>query len=262
MRSLVIGVLAASLIGCTCFGPQQMQQASLTGCTEADGFACSDGATGTRPIDSTPLVLRDHRVAKAKKAITAKKENHRPRRKATTHTKNAKSDIVSKKDASLSVQPDNKSNAMSGSSALPKKDASLSVQSDNKSNAINGSSVLRKKDASPSVQPDIKSDAINEAKIAAKAENPQSSHLDDKVAIKRAKAAIALKMGENPTSIQFIKMKRAVRKDTLDNSIDTICGKVRGENTGDRPFLYLVQEDRAFIGGYIIATSPYRNICN
>lgn len=215
-----------------------MQQASLTGCTEADGFACSDGATGTPQIDSTPLVLHDHRVAKTKKAITAKKENHRPRRKATTHTKNAKSDIVSKKDASLSVQPDNKSNAINESSALPKKDAS------------------------PSVQPDNRSNAINESKSAAKAENPQSSHLDDKSAIKRAKTAIAVKMGENPTSIEFIKMKRAVRKDALDNSIDTICGKVRGENTGDRPFLYLVQEDRAFIGGYIIATSPYRNICN
>jgi hypothetical protein len=65
-------------------------------------------------------------------------------------------------------------------------------------------------------------------------------------------------------------MRRADRKNTLGKSIDTICGYVRGKNasgedTGDRPFLYLVQDDEAYViasRGDIIVTTAYRNICN
>ena len=48
-------------------------------------------------------------------------------------------------------------------------------------------------------------------------------------------------------------MKRAARKNALGNSIDTICGFVRDKNSGPKPFLYLVQNDEAYIGGYTIA---------
>ena len=44
MRPFLIGALAATLIGCTSFAPQQ---ASLTECTEANELACSGGAAGT-----------------------------------------------------------------------------------------------------------------------------------------------------------------------------------------------------------------------
>ena len=49
--------------------------------------------------------------------------------------------------------------------------------------------------------------------------------------------------------------------------IESICGSVRGKTasggeTGDRPFLYLVQEEDAYVGGYFMATSPHHNICN
>ena len=96
----------------------------------------------------------------------------------------------------------------------------------------------------------------------------QSSKLDDDdLVIKKAKATIAAKM-ENPASVEFVEMKRADRKDALGKSIDTICGYVSGKNasggeTGNRPFLYLVQEDEAYIGGFM-ATTAYRhlNICN
>jgi hypothetical protein len=72
---------------------------------------------------------------------------------------------------------------------------------------------------------------------------------------------------ENPASVEFRQMKRAERKNAVGKSIDSICGYVRGKTasgkeTGDRPFLYLVQEDEAYIGGYSIATSPHHNICN
>ena len=47
-------------------------------------------------------------------------------------------------------------------------------------------------------------------------------------------------------------MKRALRKNTFGQPIDTICGRVKGkrksgERTGEMPFLYLVKEDTAYI---------------
>jgi hypothetical protein len=100
--------------------------------------------------------------------------------------------------------------------------------------------------------------------IAAKMETPHSSQQFDPV-IKKAKATIAAMM-EIPASVEFVEMKRADRKNALGKSLDTICGYVRGKmasggETGDRPFLYLVQEDEAYIGVYIL-TSEYPNICN
>jgi hypothetical protein len=84
--------------------------------------------------------------------------------------------------------------------------------------------------------------------------------------LKNAKTTLAAKM-ENPASVEFREMKRAERKNAVGKPIDSICGYVRGrtasgEETGDKPFLYLVQEDEAYIGGYSIATSPHHNICN
>src|SRR5262249_50763763 len=83
--------------------------------------------------------------------------------------------------------------------------------------------------------------------------------------LKKAMPTIATKM-ENSAFVQLVEMKRA-KKNALGRSIDTICGYVRGKNasgseTGDRPFLYLVQEDEAYIGGYNMATSPYHNLCD
>jgi len=84
----------------------------------------------------------------------------------------------------------------------------------------------------------------------------------------RAKASIAAKM-EDPTSAEFSDMDRAYRKNTFGRATDTICGHVRGKNasggdTGERPFLYLVKEDDA----YVVDGKPdsaaaiaYRNIC-
>src|SRR5262249_6934088 len=106
MRPFFISVLAATLIGC-CFAPVQTQQASLTGCTEANGLACSDEAAGAPQTDSKP-----HPVAKAKKAIAAKKENFRRRKEVYSLAKKADSNIAPKTDASPSAQPDDKSNTL------------------------------------------------------------------------------------------------------------------------------------------------------
>ena len=96
---------------------------------------------------------------------------------------------------------------------------------------------------------------------AAKTETPPTPQLDDESVIKKAEATIAAKMND-PNSVEFEDMKRAARKNALGNSIDTICGFVRDKNAGPKPFLYLVQKDEAYIGGYTIATSEYRNVCS
>jgi hypothetical protein len=178
-------------------------------------------------------------IAKSEKAIAVKKESLRHRRNANTHTKIAQSTITAKMQTPL--QPDDKSNAELKKSIAAKTETPQSSESDGKSNS-----------------------EVNMKPIAAKTETSQSSRLDDEDVIKIAKVAIAAKM-ENPASVVFLEMKRAARKDAFGNSIDTICGHVTGKlagDTGDRPFLYVVQKDKAYIGAYTIATTEYRNICN
>src|SRR5262249_17936207 len=86
--------------------------------------------------------------------------------------------------------------------------------------------------------------------------------------IDKAKIAVAVKL-ENPASATFSEMKRSMRKNTLGQSVDTICGHVKskkasGEDIGDRAFLYLVKDDEAYVAD-ATPTSPestaYRNIC-
>jgi hypothetical protein len=107
--------------------------------------------------------------------------------------------------------------------------------------------------------------------IEAKVEAPASgrpAETSDPVIVK-AKTTIAAKL-ENPASAEFGEMKRAIRKNTLGQSVDTICGRVKGkkasgEDTGDRPFLYLVKDDDAYVvdgPAGSAAASAYRNICS
>ncbi|WP_338691445.1 hypothetical protein V5279_34185 [Bradyrhizobium sp. 26S5] len=85
----------------------------------------------------------------------------------------------------------------------------------------------------------------------------------------KAKVTIATRM-EDPGSVEFSDMKRAMRKNTLGRPVDTICGRVKGRSasgseTGDMPFLYLVKEDEAYVvdgKSGSAASIAYRNICN
>ena len=87
--------------------------------------------------------------------------------------------------------------------------------------------------------------------------------------IAKAKITVAAKL-EDPASAEFGEMKRTMRTNTLGHSIDTICGHVKGkkasgESTGDRPFLYLVKDDEAYVvdgAPTSAAATAYRNICN
>jgi hypothetical protein len=86
--------------------------------------------------------------------------------------------------------------------------------------------------------------------------------------LNKAKISIAAKM-ENPASAEFSDMNRAIRMNMIGRPVDTICGHVRGKDAsggdvGDRPFLYLVKDDDAYVvDGKTdsAAAIAYRNIC-
>jgi hypothetical protein len=87
--------------------------------------------------------------------------------------------------------------------------------------------------------------------------------------LNKARISVGAKL-ENPASAEFGDMTRAIRKNTFGRPVDTICGHVRGRNasgadTGEKPFLYLVKEDDAYVvdgKADSAAAIAYRNICN
>jgi hypothetical protein len=201
MRTLLIGVLAATLVGCSCPLPPQ---ASMEACTDPNGFGCLNRMATSRPIEPTPQSSKTNSAAtKVKSTIATKTEE---------------------------------------------------------------SSISHVRDRSQLAEKKAKSTMI-EAKVEAPASG-RPAETSDPVIIK-AKTTIAAKL-EDPTSAEFGEMKRAIRKNMLGKSVDTICGRVKGKNasgedTGDRPFLYLVTEDEAYVvdgPAKSAAASAYRNICS
>jgi hypothetical protein len=55
MRALVIGALAATLVGCSCLLPPQ---ASIEGCTDANGLACFGRSSASEPIRPEPASFK------------------------------------------------------------------------------------------------------------------------------------------------------------------------------------------------------------
>ncbi len=110
--------------------------------------------------------------------------------------------------------------------------------------------------------------AVSAARITVSAPDHRPDETSDPV-LNKARATIAAKM-ENPASAEFSDMDRAFRKNTFGRATDTICGHVKGktasgEDTGERPFLYLVKEDDAYVVDGkpdTAAAIAYRNICN
>jgi hypothetical protein len=154
----------------------------------------------------------------------------------------------------------NYSSKIAESQVVPKGAPSFVRPNDN--TAATTSAGATKSEVPPSTQPDDEAKKTEMPQDeATKLEIPPSSQLDDESVIKKAKATIAAKMTD-PVSVEFEQMERAARKNALGNSIDTICGVVSDKNSGPKPFLYLVQKDEAYIGGYVIATSEYRHICS
>src|SRR5258708_12518269 len=59
MRVLLIGALAATLVGCNCLLPPQ---ASIEACTVANGFACFDRTAASQPIEPEPVSIKTNSV--------------------------------------------------------------------------------------------------------------------------------------------------------------------------------------------------------
>jgi|SRR3954454_11645413 len=201
MRTLLIGALAATLVGCSY---PSLPQASMDACMDATGLGRINMTAASRPVEPAPASSKtSSETTKGKPAVAAKTEQ-----RSTAHVRD-RPQLAEKKAKST----------------------------------------------------------MTEAKVEAPASG-RPAETSDPVIIK-AKTTIAAKL-EDPASAEFGEMKRATRKNTLGKSVDTICGRVKGrkasgEDTGDRPFLYLVTEDEAYVvdgPANSAAASAYRNICS
>jgi hypothetical protein len=206
MRTLVVGALAATLVGCSCF---VSPQSGMEACTGADGrgFACFDRNAPVNRLSQAP-----------------------------------------EPDSSLDPAPTTREKtARAARTAKP-------------SSAHAGGKTRRADKAEDSA-----------TTIAAAAEPAAAAAPPDPIdpVIDRAKIAVSVKL-EDPASATFSDMNRAMRKNTLGQSVDTICGHVKSKKAsdgdiGDRPFLYLVKADEAYVADASptsAASTAYRNICN
>jgi len=229
VRLLLISALAVALAGCSSASQQTHQ-----------GFEYYRGLYQTH-YEQSPQVHSKHRVLHGP-TITAKKTNARHRK--NNNSKIAELHLVPKMGSPSFTPLGDKSDVVTTTpSPATKTDNPPSSQRDDEA---------KKTEIPPSSQLD------DEAK---KTEIPPSSRLDDESVMKKAKATVAAKM-RDPDSIEFENSERAARKNVLGNFIDTICGFVRDKSSGPKPFLYVVQKDEAYVGGYTIATSEYRHICS
>ena len=256
MRTILVGTLAATLVGCSCLLPPQTVMES---CTDANGFACFDRAVASQPIETKPASFKANSpTIKAKTTIAAKTEkpSSDDERDRPHHAmEKAKSTMAAAKvEPPPSAQPAEPADpvvpiATTESAAKTEKPWS----DDERDKAYLATAKAKSTTAAAKVEPPA---------------SGQSVEPSDPV-ITRAKTAIAAKL-EVPASAEFGEMKRAFRKNTFGKSVDTICGRVKGkkasgEETGDRPFLYLVKQDDAYVVDgppSSAAATAYRNICN
>jgi hypothetical protein len=232
MRVFLVGVLSVTLIGCSC---PTAPQAMLEGCTSKP---CFYRTAASPTIEPKPTPVKPNRTAKKAESKNA--------------TKTAKTASVAAKAAKPNPpQASNGSGQTSNGSDKEKLSSPITKNPDS---------------SAPPPQPveNAKSTVGTNVIVAIPRQGPEAS---DPV-LEKAKVTVASKM-EDPASVEFEDMNRAVRHDTFGQSIDTICGHVRGKNTsgaetGKRAFLYLVREDIAFVDyGYSNsrAANAYRSVC-
>jgi hypothetical protein len=93
MRTLLIGALAATLVGCNCLLPPQ---AGMESCTDANRSACFDRAAASQPIEPEPASFKTNST-EINPTIAAKTEKPSPahaRDKAHLAMKTAKSTMI------------------------------------------------------------------------------------------------------------------------------------------------------------------------
>jgi len=242
MRMLLVGLLSTTLIGCNCLATQQ---ASLDGCI---GQGCFNGPAEADPsVELKPAPFTPNR-ATAKVKTTAMPKETKPHRSTSVAAKAAKPSSA----AATVPKP---------SSGQPANEGSPE------------GSPVDEPAPSPNMKPEMRASGQRSKEriaVAAKPNVPASERPADSSdpVLKKARTTVAAKL-QDQGSAEFEGMKRAMRKNTFGQPVDTICGHVRvkkasGEDTGERPFLYLVKEDEAYVvdgnAGSAAATA-YRNIC-
>jgi hypothetical protein len=273
MRLFLIGTLCAALIGCSCpLPPRGVVQT----CTSQ---GCFIRTAATTPIEPKRQPSRPEPAMKAKKvAIAVKPATARPSTEATpveekTNSQTTKESEVPPAPSSATPEPAPKSatTTIGGMTEGPatSQPSETSEPVRNKTTTTIGG----KTEGPATSQPSETSEPVRNkttTTIGGKTEGPatsQPSEISDPV-LKKAKLTVAAKM-ENPASAEFVDMKRAMRENKFGQSFEVICGHVKGkkksgEATGERPFLYLVKEDEAFIVGSnpdSMAAIAYRAHC-
>jgi len=76
MRTLLVGTMAATLVGCSCLLPPQ---SVMDACIDANGLACFDRTIASQPIELKPASFKANSATKKAK-IAAKMEKPRSRR--------------------------------------------------------------------------------------------------------------------------------------------------------------------------------------
>jgi hypothetical protein len=98
MRALLIGALAATLIGCSC---PLRQQAGVESCTDANGLACLDRTAASQPIEPKPVSFKTNsaplEIKPAIAARTEKPSSAHARDRAHLDVKMAKSTMIAAK---------------------------------------------------------------------------------------------------------------------------------------------------------------------
>ena len=192
MRMFLVGVLSATLIGCSC---PTAPQAMLEACTSKP---CFYRTAGSPPIElkPTPFQAQPH---DNKSGI--QKTRRRPRRQHPWRQRRQNQD---------SPQTSNGSD---------KDKSRVRDQNDPRFSA-------------PPPQP-VENAKTCRNEFERRSPGPASKPSDP--ILEKAKATVASKM-EDPASGDFEDMNRAVRHDTFGQSIDTICGHVRGKiHRGQKP---------------------------
>ena len=99
MRVLLIGALAATLVGCNCLLPPQ---AAMESCTDANRFSCFDRAAASQPIEPEPASFKSNSATTEIKSMVAA-ETEKPssaHARDGVHLTTAKSTMIAAK-----VQP-------------------------------------------------------------------------------------------------------------------------------------------------------------
>jgi hypothetical protein len=88
MRTLLIGALAATLIGCSCVLPPQ---ADVNGCVQANGLPCSARTAEDAPIELKPSSTKIHSARKEAKSRPTKNSSSSAKADSQAATEKTKS---------------------------------------------------------------------------------------------------------------------------------------------------------------------------